>query len=85
METNTNNSDNPAVVQVQEWLNSTYGSNPNFVTVDTDGIAGNSTCKALVRAIQIELKLPLSMVLGMMALRKARLAFLPLLALLPQW
>ena len=55
METNANNSNNPAVVQVQEWLNSTYGSNPNFVTVDTDGIAGNSTCKALVRAIQIEL------------------------------
>lgn len=47
--------DNLGVLQVQEWLNDTYGSNSNFVPVDIDGIAGNSTCKALVRAMQIEL------------------------------
>lgn len=43
------------VKKVQEWLNNTYGGNSNYTTIDEDGIAGNTTCKALVKAMQIEL------------------------------
>lgn len=46
------------VLQVQEWLNQTY---PNYFSivsgsfpVDMDGITGNTTVKALVMALQIE-------------------------------
>lgn len=46
-----------AVAMVQEWLNDTYGSNANFETLKVDGVTGNNTCKALVRAIQIELNI----------------------------
>ena len=43
------------VLQTQQWLNSTYGSNPQFVRVDEDGLTGNGTVKGLIRGLQIEL------------------------------
>lgn len=43
------------VLEVQEWLNSTYGGNSNYSTIDEDGITGSETCKALIKAMQIEL------------------------------
>lgn len=45
----------PRVQETQVWLNSTYGNNTNFVAVDEDGVTGYKTCKALIRALQIEL------------------------------
>jgi len=45
------------VQKVQNWLNSTYGSNSTFRALTPDGMAGNSTCTALVKALQIELGL----------------------------
>lgn len=43
------------VKEVQEWLNSTYGEHDGFSIIDEDGITGNATCTALVKAMQIEL------------------------------
>lgn len=43
------------VLQVQKWLNETYGNDSRFNTVDEDGKTGWSTIYALRRALQIEL------------------------------
>lgn len=43
------------VLETQKWLNETYGSNPNFIKVDEDGITGKGTVKGLIRGLQIEL------------------------------
>lgn len=43
------------VLETQTWLNETYGSNPNFVKVDEDGVTGRGTVKGLIRGLQIEL------------------------------
>lgn len=43
------------VLETQKWLNETYGSNPNFVKVDEDGVTGRGTVKGLIRGLQIEL------------------------------
>lgn len=32
------------VLQTQQWLNQTY-TNPNFVTLDEDGITGRRNCQ----------------------------------------
>ena len=32
------------VLQTQQWLNQTYGNNPNFVAVSEDGVTGNRNC-----------------------------------------
>ncbi len=45
------------VKEVQKWLNENYGDNSQFIKVEEDGITGNSTCKALIRVMQIELGL----------------------------
>lgn len=46
-----------AIYRVQVWLNHTYANRPGFVEVDTDGITGWTTVKALIRALQMELGL----------------------------
>lgn len=43
------------VLKVQKWLNSTYKDNSAFKEITEDGITGTNTCKALIRAMQIEL------------------------------
>jgi len=45
------------VYETQQWLNSTYGNIAGFEPVMTDGITGNSTFKALIRALQYEIGL----------------------------
>ena len=42
------------VLEVQKWLNLTYGNHPDFPAVTEDGLTGNSTIKALIRGLQIE-------------------------------
>ncbi len=43
------------VLMTQQWLNGTYGNNPQYVSVLEDGATGQSTFRALIRALQIEL------------------------------
>jgi hypothetical protein len=43
------------VLTAQQWLNSTYGSNPNYEYVEETGLPGTATSEALVSALQIEL------------------------------
>lgn len=45
------------VLQAQKWYNETYVGKSGYVEIAEDGITGNGTCKALVRALQIELGL----------------------------
>lgn len=35
------------VLETQQWLNQTYGSNPNFVEVKPDGVTGQRNCKRI--------------------------------------
>ncbi len=55
--TNSNESfkGDPYVQLVQEWYNSEYAGKTGYVKIDEDGIIGPGTCKALIRALQIEL------------------------------
>lgn len=50
----TNNMDS-RVLQTQKWLNATYGEISGFPTIDEDGITGNSTFRALIYALQLEI------------------------------
>ena len=43
------------VLQTQKWLNTTYGKINGFPSVDEDGITGNSTFRALIYALQLEI------------------------------
>lgn len=43
------------VFQVQHWLNTTYGNNPNYTTIKEDGVTGGTTVAALITALQIEI------------------------------
>jgi peptidoglycan hydrolase-like protein with peptidoglycan-binding domain len=43
------------VLEVQEWLNTTYGGNVNYTKVTEDGITGGTTVAALITALQIEI------------------------------
>jgi peptidoglycan hydrolase-like protein with peptidoglycan-binding domain len=43
------------VLEVQEWVNDTYGDNPNYTPVTEDGITGGGTVDALITALQIEI------------------------------
>lgn len=43
------------VLQTQEWLNKTYGQTAGFPAVAEDGITGQSTFKALIHALQLEI------------------------------
>ena len=43
------------VLQTQKWLNTTYGKINGFPAVDEDGITGNSTFRALIYALQLEI------------------------------
>lgn len=45
------------VLNAQQWLNSTYGSNPKYIHVEETGYPGTATSYALVSAMQIELGL----------------------------
>lgn len=45
------------VKEAQEWYNETYAGKNGYVSIEADGIAGVGTCKAFVRALQIELGL----------------------------
>lgn len=45
------------VKEAQEWLNSTYSGHSWFTVLDTDGITGAGTCKALCKALQYEIGL----------------------------
>ncbi len=45
----------PRVLDVQEWLNATYGGRPGYNTISENGHTGWSTMYALTRALQIEL------------------------------
>lgn len=47
--------DDPQVRTTQLWLNNTYASHAQWVTVQVDGQTGWGTMNALVRALQIEL------------------------------
>ncbi|MBE5936259.1 MAG: DUF1906 domain-containing protein [Lachnospiraceae bacterium] len=44
------------VLEGQKWLNKTYKGKEGYVVIAEDGIAGRGTTKALIRAIQIQLK-----------------------------
>ncbi|MDV2932533.1 hypothetical protein [Enterococcus faecalis] len=46
----------PWVLEVQQWLNKTFGSNPNYGTVAETGQTGWDTVYGIIRAIQLELK-----------------------------
>lgn len=46
------------VLQVQQWLNQIYGSNPAYERVQEDGITGWGTIRSLIRALQIEENIP---------------------------
>ncbi|CAD5902062.1 conserved hypothetical protein [Carnobacterium maltaromaticum] len=46
------------VFEVQEWLNKTYGNTAGFGSVPEDGRTGWPTVYGLIRALQIEMKLP---------------------------
>ena len=43
------------VLQVQQWLNKTYGNDSRYNKITEDGKTGWSTIYALRRALQIEL------------------------------
>ncbi len=43
------------VLEGQQWLNSTYGSNENYIYVPETGLPGTAMSQALVSAMQIEL------------------------------
>lgn len=43
------------VQKVQKWLNEEYSGKNGYVDISEDGIVGLGTCKALIRAMQIEL------------------------------
>ncbi len=43
------------VSNVQSWLNTTYGNNPNYTTIPEDGVTGGTTVAALITALQIEI------------------------------
>ncbi|SFO03883.1 Peptidoglycan-binding (PGRP) domain of peptidoglycan hydrolases-containing protein [Pseudobutyrivibrio sp. UC1225] len=58
------------VKKTQEWLNTTYGNNPDFVKVTEDGKTGNGTVKGLIRALQIELGATVDGSLGTKTLEK---------------
>ena len=45
------------VLEAQQWYNATYSGRTGYVAIAEDGITGGGTCKALVRALQIELGL----------------------------
>ena len=45
------------VLEAQQWLNSTYGSDSGYKHVDETGYPGTATSQALVSALQIELNL----------------------------
>ncbi|AOZ77882.1 peptidoglycan-binding protein [Clostridium pasteurianum] len=45
------------VLQVQQWLNTTYSNNTNYTLVPEDGITGGGTVAALITALQIELNI----------------------------
>ena len=45
----------PYVLNVQNWLNSKYGSDSRYNTISEDGRVGWNTIYALIRALQIEL------------------------------
>lgn len=44
------------VLEAQQWLNSTYGNNPDFDGVNETGVTGTATFMALVEGLQIELQ-----------------------------
>lgn len=48
----------PWVQSVQIWYNTEYQGKNGYVAIDEDGIVGSGTCKALIRALQIELGVP---------------------------
>lgn len=52
------------VLEVQKWLNITYGKHPDFPIVTEDGLTGNSTIKALIRGLQIEAGVEVDGILG---------------------
>ncbi|SMC29109.1 Peptidoglycan-binding (PGRP) domain of peptidoglycan hydrolases-containing protein [Clostridium acidisoli DSM 12555] len=43
------------VLEVQDWLNTTYGGNSSYTKITEDGITGGTTIAALITALQIEL------------------------------
>lgn len=43
------------VQKVQKWLNEEYRGRNGYVVISEDGIVGLGTCKALIRAMQLEL------------------------------
>lgn len=45
------------ITYVQKWLNNTYADHTGYTCIEEDGFAGNGTCIALVKALQIELGL----------------------------
>ncbi|MEF2115257.1 MULTISPECIES: hypothetical protein [Clostridium] len=46
------------VLQTQKWANETYSGNKSYTKIAEDGVTGWGTMKALITALQIELKLP---------------------------
>ena len=52
------------VKKTQEWVNKTYAGNAKYIKIAEDGITGNGTMKALVRALQIELGVTVDGALG---------------------
>ena len=45
----------PWVLEVQQWLNKTYGNHPNYGSVKENGKTGWDTIYGIIRAIQLEL------------------------------
>lgn len=54
------------VFKVQEWLNLEYGDVDGYEMIKPDGITGNLTVQALIRALQIELQVtPIDGIMGL--------------------
>ena len=52
---NVENLGEPLVLNVQQWLNETYGADPRYEIIEENGKTGWDTIYALTRAFQIEL------------------------------
>ena len=51
----SNNSGDPYVLNVQKWINNTFGNDSRFDKIDEDGIIGWGTIYGLIKGLQIKL------------------------------
>ena len=51
----SSNSGDPYILNVQKWINNTFGNDSRFDRVDEDGIIGWGTIYGLIKGLQIKL------------------------------